>query len=236
MPDFDDDFHDMEWWGRPQDDPRLHAAIKAANAADLIENPPVNCWIDAVQKIDLYLEGRHRARVFTDKAQADIFDDNGNTVGSIVYLRSETPFDAVETHLGIGRIAEVRDHSFDGGVGYDPRDSSERIAREFRDRCEPQQEAWYYIREAMHSAEFFSRGSVPLPDAWKDMMEQALRAISLNECRQALGMVQTALDGMRRDTILDWQAAWVDCARAAEALRRDLAAETARDLNRGAPG
>jgi hypothetical protein len=28
--------------------------------------------------------------------------------------------------------------------------------------------------------------------------------------------------------LLDWQMAWVDCARAAEALRRDLAAEAAR--------
>lgn len=228
MPDHDEDFPDAEWTGRPQDDPRLHAAAKLTNAANLAEHPPVNCWIDAVQTIDLYLDGRHRARVFTDRAQADIFDESGAAIASITYLRSETPYDAVEQHLAIDRISEVRDHSIDGGGKTDMRERSERSVREFQEGCEPRQEAWRYIQDAMHTAEFFGGTAIPSGRAWKDMMEQALSAISRDERRQALGIVQTALAHMRKDTVLDWQVARVDCARAAEALRRDLAVEAAR--------
>lgn len=227
MPDFDEDHPDVEWWGRPQDDPRLHAAVKAANAANLIEHPPVNCWIDAVQTIDLYLDGRHRARVLTDKARADIFDESGTAVASITYLRSETPFDAVEKHLAIGRISEVRDHSLDGGGEVDMRGRSERYAREFHGFCSLSEEAAYYLREAVGTYEFFGGEVVPLAREWRGLIGGALDAIAANDREAAHGIVLTALSGMNRDAIFDWQAAWVDCARAAEALRRDLASEAA---------
>lgn len=224
MPGTDDDFAAAEWTGRPQDDPRYVAAAKAAREAYRAAHPPTDCWIDSVTTMDLYLEGRHRARVFTGKARADILDDMGDPMASITYLRSETPFDAVERHLGIGRVSEVRDDSDEGGgeISPHPRELSERSAREFRASCPPSGEAAHYLREAVGTCEFFGGNAVPAVREWRGLIGDALDAIAAHDREAAHRSVLAALSGMDEDAILDWQVAWVDCARAAEALRRDL--------------
>lgn len=224
----DDDYAD--WSGRPQDDPRLIAAAKAARAAYRAAHPPVDCWIDAVMTMDLYLDGRHRARVFTSKARAHILDDSGNPTESITYLRSETPFGAVERHLGIRRVSEIRDDSDEGGgeISTYPRKRSARFAREFRASCPPAGEAAHYLREAVNTYEFFGGNAVPFAREWRGLIGGALDAIAANDREAAHGIVLMALSGMNEDMILDWQVAWVDCARGAEALRRDLKKENPR--------
>ncbi|BCH14975.1 hypothetical protein [Mesorhizobium sp. L-2-11] len=223
-----DDDSDTEWTGRPQDDPRYIAAATAARQAYRAKYPPVNCWIDSVHELDLYLDGRHRARVLPDKATAHLLDDDGNVAGSFIYLRSETPFDAVEKHLGIDRVTEIRDDSNEGGGRIRPRvrGTAERSAAAFREECMPSQEAWRYIRDAIRVAEVFGIEEAAA-QAWRGKMDEALNAIALNRREKALAIVRSALAGMSRVTILDWQAARVDCARAAEALTRDLVAEIA---------
>lgn len=225
--DLDDD---TEWSGRPQDDPRYIAAAKAARQAYRAKHPPVTCWIDSVQEIDLYLDGLHRARVLTDKALAYLFDDSGNVAGSLIYLRSETPFEAVEKHLGIGRVAEVRDDSNEGGGEISPRTRklSDRHARAFRKDCPPAGEAERYLRDAIHTFEFFGGSTTPRGQEWRNTVEKALEALARNDRKGARSTILLALTGMNKDLLLDWQMAWVDCARAAEALRRDLAAEAAK--------
>jgi hypothetical protein len=68
MPDHDEDFPDAEWWGRPQDDPKLIAVQDKARAEFRRQHPPVNCWIDGVQTIELYLAGVRRAQVERDRS------------------------------------------------------------------------------------------------------------------------------------------------------------------------
>lgn len=63
MGDIHDDFPDAEWTGRPKDDPELIAMQNAARAKFRREHPPVNCWIDGVTIVELYLDGVVRARV-----------------------------------------------------------------------------------------------------------------------------------------------------------------------------
>ncbi|MFC3071597.1 hypothetical protein [Shinella pollutisoli] len=222
MPDIDD--HDAEWRERPQDDPRYVAAAKAAREAYLAAHPPVDCWIDSVQTIDLYLEGRHRARVFPRKARADIFDENGNTTATVTYLRSETAFGAVEGHLRVGHIAEVRDDSNEGGgeISRFLRKQAEKDAANFRSACPPPDEAAHYLQEAIRASKSFGGEEIPAARKWRDLIGDALDAIAANDRAAAHGIVLTALSGMDEDALFDWQMAWVDCARAAEALRRDL--------------
>lgn len=220
------DNDDAEWTGRPQDDPRYIAAAVAARQAYRAKHPPVNCWVDSVHELDLYLDGRHRARVLTDKATIHLLDDDGNVAGSLIYLRSETPFDAVEKHLGIDRVTEVRDDSNEGGgrISSPLRGAVERSAAAFRQDCTPEQEAWRYIRDAVQVAELFGIEEAAA-QAWRGKMDEVLNAISLNHREKALRILRAALAGMNRDAVLGWHAAWVDCARAAEALARDLVAE-----------
>lgn len=224
---------DNEWTGRPQDDPNYIAAAHAARQAYRAKHPPVNCWIDSVQEIDLFLDGRHRARVLTDKATAHLLDDNGNVTTSLIYLRSETPFDAVEKHLGIGRVTEVRDDSNEGGgaISARTRNMSERSARAFRKQCPATEEAERYLREAIHTCEFFGGPVIPAAREWLKLMEKALEEIAQGDRKAARGILLEALIGMKKDAILDWQVAWVDCGRAAEALARDLVVEISRDID-----
>ena len=220
------DNNDAEWTGRPQDDPRYIAAATAARQACRAKHPPVNCWVDSVHELDLYLDGRHRARVLTDKATIHLLDDEGNVAGSFIYLRSETPFDAVENYLGIDRVTEIRDDSNEGGgrISSRVRGAAERRAAAFRQDCTPEQEAWRYIRDAIQVAEVFGIEEAAA-QAWRGKMDEVLSAVSLNQREKALRILRAALAGMNRDTVLGWHAAWVDCARAAEALARDLVAE-----------
>lgn len=230
MPKFDEDDPDAEWWGRPQDDPRYLAAAKAAREAYLAAHPPVDCWIDSVETIDLYLDGRHRARVFPRKARADIFDEGGNTTASITYLRSETPFGAVEGHLGSGPIKQLRDDSNEGGgeISRSLRKRAEKSAVRFRETCPASDEAAHYLRQAVGTYEFFGGKIVPFAREWRGLIGGALDAIAANDREAAHAIVLTALSGMNQDAILDWQVACIDCVRAAEALRRDLTGDAAR--------
>ncbi|MBN9252623.1 MAG: hypothetical protein J0I86_18955 [Mesorhizobium sp.] len=183
-----------------------------------------------MQEIDLYLDGLHRARVLTDKALAYVFDDSGNITDSFIYLRSETPFDAVEEYLGIGRIAEVRDDSNEGGGEISPRtrNMSERSARAFRKECPRAGEAGRYLRDAISTYKFFGGPVLQAGREWRGMIETALDALAHGDRKLARSTILMALTSMNKDLLLDWQMAWVDCARAAEALRRDLAAEADR--------
>lgn len=220
----EDEESDSAWSGRPQDDPRYLAAARKKREAYRAAHPPVNCWIDAVQTIDLYFDGKHRACVLTGKALAHVFDENGNTVAALTYLRSETAFGAVEKYLGIGRVAEVRDDSNEGGgeISALTRDLAENDARAFRAACLPSDEASYYLRDAVKTCEFFGGTVTPPGRKWRSMIDGALSAIAGNDRKAAQDIVLAALAGMDKHAILDWQVAWVDCARAAEALRRDL--------------
>jgi hypothetical protein len=221
------DNNDAEWTGRPQDDPRYIAAATAARQAYRAKHPPVNCWVDSVHQLDLYLDGRRRARVLTDKATVQLLDDDGNVTGSLIYLRSETPYEAVEKHLGIGRVEDVRDDSNDGGgeISPRPRKQSERSARAFRKDCPAAEEADRYLRDALNTFAFFGGPVMPAGRAWHRAIEAALDALAQGDRKTARTTILAAVAGMNKDTILDWQVAWVDCARAAEALARDLLAE-----------
>lgn len=128
-----DDADDAEWTGRPQDDPRLHAMAAKARAEFRQKHPPVNCWIDQVQTIELYLDGVRRAQVERDRAMITYFDDQGDQASTAIYLHSENPYDVVEDHLGTGRIVEVRDESLEALETFSsyPRECEERSVGEF---------------------------------------------------------------------------------------------------------
>jgi hypothetical protein len=136
MPDHDEDFPDAEWWGRPQDDPKLIAVQDKARAEFRRKHPPVNCWIDGVQTIELYLAGVRRAQVERDRSLITYFDDQGDAVLTAVYLCSENPYDVAEAYLGIERVQEIRDESNEAEepISSIPRDHEERQAAEFRNR------------------------------------------------------------------------------------------------------
>ena len=138
------------WSGRPQDAPALLAAREEALAAFRADHPPIDCWIDSVAKVDLYLAGTRRATVDRGRAQITVFEREGNAAGITVYLRSENPYDVAEARLGISRVTEVRDESIDAMDIFSslPRDREDAEAAAFRCAHDPEDEIFRYMRSA----------------------------------------------------------------------------------------
>lgn len=139
------------WWGRPQDDPALRSALDKRLSDFRRAHPPVNCWIDKVQTIELFLDGVRRVLVDRGRALIMFYGGDGEAVSSVVYLRSENPYDVAEAHLGIESVAEVRDESNEADeiVSVAPRGREEREAKDFRARHSPHAELFHYLRSAV---------------------------------------------------------------------------------------
>jgi len=75
---------DMPWTGRPQDDPALHAAREKRFAEFRRAHPPVNCWIDKVQTIELFVDGVWRALVDRGRAVIVVYDGEGYAMEELV--------------------------------------------------------------------------------------------------------------------------------------------------------
>ncbi|MFG1320482.1 hypothetical protein [Xanthobacter autotrophicus] len=238
MPDAADD-DDIPWSGRPQDDPMLHAARAKRFAEFRREHPPVNCWIDKVQTIDLYLDGARRALVERDRALILFFDGKGEPVSSAVYLRSENPYDVAEAHLGVARVAEVRDESDEADeiLSSVPRERQDREAENFRSRHYRDVEIYVYLRSALtllrHESAANGVGS-PIIES----LLQAIGAEVQDQHEQALGFVQqaaSALESRPADRMFG-DPALADCRRAMVAIERHIAIQNSRPIRRGPEG
>lgn len=214
------------WIGRPQDDWRTSGALGASTAKRRAGNPPFTCWIDNAWTIDLFVDGKHRARVCPSSARAQLYDCDGNDAGSFTLLWSECPYAAVEDRLGLERVDEVRDESVDGAgiVSQAPREASERDACAFRESYSALGEAAHYLERAVAVADLLGMDSSVEMQAWRHLLNRALDALSGQNASMALELTEDALGRMDRKVILDWQVAWVDCERGAEALRRIIRA------------
>ncbi|NVD39977.1 hypothetical protein HT585_14015 [Ensifer sp. HO-A22] len=218
------------WIKRPQDDRRRRSALGASTAKRRAENPPFTCWTDDAETIDLFIDGRHRAQVLPSSALARLYDPDGNDAGSFTLLWSECPYAAVEHRLGIERVAEVRDESIDGGGIVSPllREAAERGARAFRESHSAVGEAAHYLERAAAVADLLGMEPSAERQIWRRLINRALDALTGHNVSMALELTESALVGIDRDAILDWQVAWVDCERGAEALRRILLAQATR--------
>ncbi|MBA4174457.1 MAG: hypothetical protein C0511_17835 [Hyphomicrobium sp.] len=238
MPDaaYDDD---MPWTGRPQDDPALRTALEKRFADFRRAHPPVNCWIDKVQTIELVLDGIRRALVERDRALIMFFDDQGEPVSSAVFLRSENPYDVAEAHLGIERVAEVRDESDEADeiLSAAPREREERAAEDFRRRHYSDVEIFQYLRSAVrllqHESAVTATGSPVI-----ESLLQAIGAEVQDRNEQARGFVQraaSALESRPADRMFG-DPALAACRRAMEALERHIAIKEGRPVRRGPEG
>ena len=221
------DYVQEPWTKRPQDDRRRRSALGASTARRHAANPPFTCWTDNAETIDLFIDGRRRAQVFPSSALARLYEPDGNDAGSFTLLWSECPYAAVEHRLGIERVAEVRDESVDGGgiVSQVLREASERRARAFRESHSAVGEAAHYLERAAAVAELLGMEPSVARQIWRRLINRALDALTDQNVSVALELTESALVGLDRDAILDWQVAWVDCERGAEALRRILLAQ-----------
>lgn len=234
------DDEDMPWSGRPQDDPALHAGLQRRCAAFRLEHPPVNCWIDTVQTIELYLDGARRALVDRGRALIMFYESDGAPAASVVYLRSENPYDVAEAHLGIPRVAEVRDESLEAEemISAAPREQEDREAEEFRSRYYSDDEILRYLRSAIS---LLRHESVAATGAHSPIIEILLKAIGagvLDQHAQALGLVQQAASALESRTADRFfgDPALVDCRRAIEAIERYIAVQAGRPIRRGPVG
>lgn len=226
MPDFDEDHPDVEWWGRPQDDPKLHAALEKGRAAFRREHPPVDCWIDGVQTIELYQGGIVRARVERGRSQITYFDDKGDAVAAAIYLCSENPYDVAEAHLGIGRVGEIRDESNEAEepISSYPREHEERHAAEFSSRyVDREDEIFLYLRSAVSALRMEAKGGGNMPDV-KPLLD-AITAAVMDEYDAALTHVRAAAEALetREMSMLLGRPALADCRRAILAIERHIA-------------
>ncbi len=227
----DDD--NMPWTGRPQDDPILHAALERRLADFRREHPPVNCWIDKVRTIELVLNGVRRALVDRDRALILFYDGQGAPASSVVYLRSENPYDVAEAHLGVERVAEVRDESIDADeiLSDAPRAQEERETLSFKSRHYRDVDIFHYLRSAVKLLQHESGGtggSAPIIE----MLLQAIGAEVQDRHPQALAFVQNAaaaLEG-RDGALMFGEPALADCRRAIVALERLIALQSRQPL------
>lgn len=228
-----------DWWGRPQDDPALHAAREKRFAEFHRAHPPVNCWIDKVQTIELFVDGVRRALVDRGRALIVVYGSDGEPVSSVVYLRSESPYDVAEAHLGIARVAEVRDESDEADeiLSAAPREREERAAEEFRSRHFRDVEIFEYLRSAVSLLRHESEAT----GARSPIIESLLQAIGAevqDQHEQALGIVQQAalaLESRPADRMFG-DPALADCRRAMVALERHIAIQNSRPVRRGQEG
>lgn len=208
---------------RPRDVGRVGATITKFRPKHL----PTDCWIDSVSYLDLYLAGTHRARVTRSDAQVTIFDQQGGTSSSFVYLLSDSAYDAVEKHLVIERVKEIRDASDEGGnrIGAFPRDQEAKEALDFRSRYQANEEALKYVWDA---ARAFNSNVVKLTESEKAARERlldALVALAKDDRAEALDQVRQAIDakGSHGQGGWCWMIADKHCSRAMVAIERDIA-------------
>lgn len=220
-----DDADDAEWTGRPQDDPRLHAMAAKARAEFRQKHPPVNCWIDQVQTIELYLDGVRRAQVERDRAMITYFDDQGDQASTAIYLHSENPYDVVEDHLGTGRIVEVRDESLEALETFSsyPRECEERSVGEFSRGRFRDDEIFEYLRRAAGALKHEATGD--LHQLALTPILEAITASVLDQYESALIHVQAAASALekRERSLLFGRPVLANCRRAIVGIERHIA-------------
>lgn len=238
MPDAAND-DDMPWTGRPQDDPALRTALDKRFADFRRAHPPLNCWIDKVGTAELYVGGVRRALVERRRALVLLYDGEGEPTSSVVHLRSESAYDVAEAHLGIERVAEVRDESDEADeiLSAAPREREDRVAAEFRSRHASDVEAFHYLRSAVKllRLECAATGkSLPVVD----LLLQAIGAEVQDQHEQAVRSIKEAialLDSPLTDPFFG-DPALADCRRAVEATERHIALQSKRPVRRGPEG
>lgn len=180
-----------EWKGRPQDDPAL---LNAERARFRAERPPFDCWIDLVSAIELYQRGVLRAKVTRDRAEIAFLNTAGGVESSIIYLRSENPYDVAEQHLGIAPVAEIRDESNEAEqpISSQPREWEARDAEEFRRRySDREDEIFHYLRSAVRILSLGGKDNRDEPDV--AALLSAIGSAALNAYENALVQVRTAV-------------------------------------------
>jgi len=229
---------DTQWTGRPQDDPALRAALDKRRADFRRAHPPVTCWIDKVGTAELYLDGVRRALVDRGRALVMLYDEQGEPVTSVVYLRSESAYDVTEARLGIERVAELRDESDEAEeiLSAAPREREEREVAEFMSRHAQNVEAFHYLRSAvklLQQESAVTRTSSPVIDK----LLQAIEAQVHGQHAQAflvMGEAIALLESPAADRLFG-DPALADCRRAVEVIERHGAREAAR-VPRGPAG
>lgn len=235
MPDDDEDVPDVAWWGRPQDDPKLHAMLEKARAEFCAAHPPVNCWIDRVQTIDLYQDGMIRAQVERGRSMITCFDEQGSGVSTVIYLCSENPYDVAEAHLGISRVTEIRDESNEAEepISSWPRDSEDRQAASFRERYgDREDEIFLYLRSAVGALRMEGKSGGNMPDV-KPLLD-AITAAVLDDYDAALMHARAAagiLEALEMSMFFG-RPALADGRRAVVAIERHIAIQRGRPLRR----
>jgi hypothetical protein len=225
-----------EWWGRPQDDPALRAAVDKRLAEFRAANPPVDCWIDRVA-VELFLGGVRRALVDRSRAMILFFGDDSGPTSSLVYLRSDNPYDMAEAHLGIPRVAEVRDESDEADeiVSSVPREREERAVAAFRRQQPPHLEVFQYLRSALK----LLRQESAIIGQRSPVIDTLLQAAGVEiQDEQALALVRSAvseLEGRKAERLFG-DPALADCRRAIEAMERSDALQSGRRSRRDPDG
>lgn len=227
---------DEEWWGRPQDDPALRATLDKRRADFRREHPPVTCWVDMVGTAELFLEGVRRALVDRGRALIMFFDSHGGPASSIVYLRSENPYDVAEAHLGIARVCEVRDESDEADeiLSAVPREREDRMAAEFRSRHYPDGETLQYLQSAVDLLR--REGTVTgIASPIIEILMEAIGAEAQDQHEQARTIIERAAFALETRTAdrMFGDPALADCRRAVAAIERIIAGSSRRPLRRG---
>lgn len=238
MPDAAND-DDMPWAGRPQDDPALRAALDRRFADFRRAHPPVNCWIDKVGTAELYLGGVRRALVDRRRALVILYDRQGEPTSSVVYLRSESAYNVAESHLGIERVAEVRDESDEAYeiLSAVPREREDRVAAEFRSRYASDEEAFHYLRSAIKLLRL-EGAATGKSSPVVDLLLQAIGAEVQEQDEQAVRSIKEAIELLESpptDAFFG-DPALADCRRALEATERHMAVQSKRPVRRGPEG
>lgn len=228
-----------DWWGRPQDDPVLHAAREKHFAEFRRAHPPVTCWIDMVGTAELYLDGVRRALVDRRRAIVVLYDGQGAPTSSVVYLRSESAYDVAEARLGIEPVSEVRDESDEADeiLSAAPREREERAAAEFRSQHASDVEAFRYLRSAVKLLRL-EGSAIGKNSAVVDLLLQAIGAEVQDLHEQAVRSIKDAialLDSPATDAFFG-DPALVDCRRALEATERYIAVQSGRPMRPGPEG
>lgn len=222
----DDDWGDVEWIGRPQDDPALRRALAEGRARFRAENPPFNCWIDGVTTMELFLRGALRARVSRSRSEIAFLSSDGGVQASIIYLRSENPYEVAEQHLGIAPVTEVRDESDEAEQPLSslPREREERDVAAFTARYGYREdEIFCYLRAAVGALRLGERGGAAPHDLAP--LLAAITSAALDEYEAALAQVRAAVVALDTPTICLFMGppALRDCRRAIVAIERHLA-------------
>lgn len=231
---------DAAWWGRPQDDPALHAGLQRRFEEFRREHPPINCWIDTVQTVELYVDGARRALVDRGRALITFFESDGAPAASVVYLRSENPYDVAEAHLDIPRVEEVRDESLEAEetISAAPREREDHEAEEFRCRYYSDDEILRYMRSAISLLRHENVAVAGARSPIIDILLQAMGDAVLDQHEQAVGFMQQAASALESRPAGQFfgDPALAHCRRAIEAIERYIAVQAGRPIRRGPEG